>query len=263
MKLALLIAALLLAAMPAGAAPHRVVSLNLCSDELALLLARPGQLVGVSRLGADPLESVLATRARGLPVNRGRVTDVVGLQPDLVLTSGGDPNAAATARRLGMAVVELPQPRTLTDVQVNVRVVAAALGRRAAGEALLATIAGQLGTPPPASPALLVSGGGLTIAATGLAAQWLRHAGLVQQDVPRGAVSLERLLARPPAVLLVARYRAGQVSTNQSWLGHPALTALPATTRRLATDGRPWTCLGPTLAPEIARLRAVLAGREP
>lgn len=253
-----LLVSVLLAA-PAVAAPARVASLNLCSDELALLLAAPGQLVSVSRLGADPDETVLAGRARGLALNRGRVTDVVSLSPDLVITSGGDPNAAATAKRLGLKVLELPQPQTLAEVRANVRAVATALGRPAAGEAAIAQMDQALAAPVGATPALLVSGGGLTIAADGLAADWLRHAGLVQQRVPRGQLSLERLLGNPPQVLVVTAYRSGQTSLNQAWLQHPAFGALPASVRRLESDGRPWTCLGPTLAPEIARLRAAVA----
>jgi iron complex transport system substrate-binding protein len=244
---------------PALAAPMRVASLNLCSDELALLLAAPGQLVSVSRLGADGNETVLAGRARGLAVNRGRVTDVVGLSPDLVITSGGDPNAAATAKRLGLRVLELPQPETLADVRANVRRVAAALGRSAAGEAEIARMDAALAGAPAATPALLISGGGLTVAADGLAAEWLRHAGLAQQRVPRGQLSLERLLTDPPKLLVVTQYRSNQTSLNQAWLQHPVLAALPTSVRRVESDGRGWTCLGPTLAPEIARLRA-LAG---
>jgi iron complex transport system substrate-binding protein len=249
----------LLLAGPALAAPVRVASLNLCSDELALLLAAPGQLVSVSRLGADPDENVLAGRATGLFANRGRVTDVVGLSPDLVITSGGDPNAAATAKRLGLPVLELPQPQTLAEVRSNVRTVAAALGRQAAGEAVIMRMDAALTGPRSSAPALLVSGGGLTVAADGLAAEWLRHAGLVQQSVPSGQLSLERLLGDPPQVLVVTQYRANQTSLNQAWLAHPALGALPPGVRRIESDGRGWTCLGPTLAPEIARLRATVA----
>lgn len=244
---------------PALAVPKRVASLNLCSDELALLLAAPGQLVSVSRLGADVHETALARRAQGLAVNRGRVTDVVGLSPDLVITSGGDPNAAATAKRLGLAVLELPQPETLADVRANVRTVAAALGRPQAGEAVIGRMDTALAGLVQATPALLVSGGGLTVAADGLAAEWLRHAGLVQQQVPRGQLSLERLLADPPKVMVVTQYRSGQTSLNQAWLEHPALASLPNNVRKIESDGRPWTCLGPTLAPEIARLRAQVA----
>jgi iron complex transport system substrate-binding protein len=255
-----LAALVLMLAAPLAAAPVRVASLNLCSDELALRLAAPGQMISISRLGADPDESVVAGRATGLPTNRGRVTDVIGLAPDLVLTSGGDPNAAAAARRLGIAALELPQPQTIDDVRANVRRTARALGRVAAGEALIAEIDTAIGVSPRhGTPALLVGGGGLTIAASGLAAQWLAYAGLIQQDVPRGAISLERLLSNPPQTLVIARYRSGQVSGNQNWLAHPALAALPARVRRIETDGRAWTCLGPALAREIARLRSVVA----
>ena len=248
----------MLVAAPALAAPTRVASLNLCSDELALLLAAPGQLVSVSRLGADPDESVLAGRAKGLYANRGRVTDVVALAPDLVITSGGDPNAAATARRLSLPVLDLPQPWTLEDVRANVRAVAKALGREAAGAALIAQMDRDLATTGPGTAALLVSGGGLTIAPDGLSAAFLRHSGLIQQNVPRGMLSLERLLANPPKVLVITDYRSGQASLNQAWLEHPALRALK-NVRMVHSDGRPWNCLGPSLAPEIARLRAAVA----
>lgn len=249
---------LLLLAASAAAAPQRVASLNLCSDELALRLAAPGQLISVSRLGADPNESTLADRAKGLATNTGRVTDIITLAPDLVLTSRGDPSAAAVAQRLGIATVELSEPQTLADVRANIRRVAVALGRRAAGEALVTEMDAALVPTARLRPALMVSGGGLTIAPDGLAAHWLAFAGLAQQRVPRGQLNLEQLLANPPQILLLTRYRSQQVSTNQRWLQHPAFAALPASTRRITTDGRAWTCLGPGLAREIARLRGVV-----
>ncbi len=253
-----LAALLLLLTAPAAARPLRVASLNLCSDELALRLAAPGQLVSVSRLGADPDETLLAERARGLATNNGRVTDIITLAPDLVLSSRGDPNAAAMARRLGIRSVEIAEPHSFADVRANIHSVAAALGRRAAGVALVAEMDAALAVPVRPRPAVMVSGAGLTIAPDGLAAQWLAHAGLQQQPVPRGQLALERLLADPPQILVLTRYRPQQVSANQRWLQHPALAALPASTRRISTDGRAWTCLGPALASEIARLRRVV-----
>lgn len=260
--------ALLLALPPAGAVavPPRVATLDLCADELALMLAAPGQLVSVSRLGADPRETTLAARARGLPVNRGRVTDVAALAPELVLAVGGDPAGRAAAARLGMRVLTLPWPATLAEVRANTRAAASAIGRAAAGEAAVAAMDAALG-PPPATvrPALLVGGGGVTPAADGLAAAWLRRAGLAQQAVPKGQLALERLLASPPDVLVTSRYHAGETSRHQAWLAHPAFIRLPATVRRATTDGRPWTCMGPPLAAEVARLRRsvppLLAGK--
>jgi iron complex transport system substrate-binding protein len=45
----------LAAATPLRAeAPGRVVSMNLCTDQLALMLAREGQLISVSDIARDP-----------------------------------------------------------------------------------------------------------------------------------------------------------------------------------------------------------------
>jgi iron complex transport system substrate-binding protein len=249
--------ALLLWSGCAVAAPVRVASLNLCTDELALLLAAPGQLVSVSRLGADPRETTLSRRARGLATNNGNVTDVVALAPDLVLTSGGARGGDVVARRLGIAALVVPPPQTLDDVRANIRTVAAALGRPAQGAALIAEIDRVLAVPaPPPRRALLVEGGGVAVGANGLAADWLRHAGLIQQEVPHGQISLEALLAAPPQVLVTTNYHPGESSINAAWLTHPAFARLPRSVQRLTTDGRAWTCLGPPLAAEIARLQA-------
>ena len=87
----------------ASAAALRVASLNLCSDEYALLLARPGEVVSVTRLSHDPQESVLEPRARGLASNRGRIEDVLAValpllnaKPEVApLVTGVESSAAA------------------------------------------------------------------------------------------------------------------------------------------------------------------------
>ena len=255
-----LAAAALMWSGTAVAAPTRVVSLNLCTDELVLLLAAPGQLASVSFLGADGNETALAPRSRGLPTNNGRLDSVVALAPDLVFTGGSsDRYAHELAERLKLRVVDVPPPQSIADIRRNIASVAAALGRDATGAALIAQFDADLGSAPIATrSALLLGGGGTTAGADGVGAQLLRHAGLVQQDVPAGQVSLERLLAEPPQVIVQTQYRSSQTSLGQSWLQHPALKALPATTRTITVDGRPWTCMGPLVAPEIARLRAQL-----
>ena len=249
-----------LIASPAGAAPQRVASLNLCTDELALLIAAPGQLASVTFLGADRRETPVAVRAAGVHRNNGRMESVAGLAPDLVLTGGGaNRYAAEMARRLGTRVVDVPPPTTLDELRRNIRTVASALGRQQRGEALIATMDARLGAIPHRQrPAVLLSGGGYTVRTDSLAAQVARHAGLAQQAYPDERVALERLIANPPEVIVVTRYRAGQASLHQMWLAHPALKRLPASTRIVEIDGRSWTCLGPMVAGDIASLRARL-----
>ena len=69
---ALLLAAVLAASLsPALAdAPGRVVSINLCTDQLAMMLAAPGQLVSVSHLASEVQSSSMVMA----PFNPNRKT---------------------------------------------------------------------------------------------------------------------------------------------------------------------------------------------
>jgi iron complex transport system substrate-binding protein len=102
-----------------------------------------------------------------------------------------------------------------------------------------------------------MGGGGRSVAATGLAAEWMRLAGLKQRALPGERISLEQLLTQPPSLLLRSDYRAGQHSAQQNWLTHPL--ARGARSRTVATDGRRWTCMGPSLIDEVLRLRRATA----
>jgi iron complex transport system substrate-binding protein len=241
----------------AEAAPRRVASLNLCTDELLLMLGDPGQIVSVTHLAQQPAETRLWRDARRYRRNDGSLVSVAGLRPDLVLTMGGGArDRGRIATRLGIRVLDLPYPQSLADIEQAVRTVSAALGRAPAGAALIARIDRLKATrPASAADTIWLGGGGRTVAAAGLAAQWMALAGLRQRAVRGDRVSLEQLLVRPPSVLLRSDYRSGQYSSEQRWLSHP-LARRAQGARNVATDGRPWTCMGPALIAEIERLRS-------
>jgi iron complex transport system substrate-binding protein len=243
-------------AVGASATPTRIVSLNLCTDEYLLLTARSGQIASISRLGADPHESPLAVRARGLATNNGQLGDVIGATPDLVLTMGAGPQDKALAARLGMRLIPLPYPQSPAEVARQVEQVAALVGNPSTGVAFAREVQALADTAPARSTrALMIGGGGLAPAMGGLAAGWLRLAGLQQRQ--SGPVAMETLLADPPPVLVMNQYRPGQFSQPQAWTSHPALARL--TSRRVATDGRAFLCGGAAMPAEIRRLRAALA----
>jgi iron complex transport system substrate-binding protein len=240
----------------ADAAPRRVVSLNLCTDELLLMLGDPRQIVSVTHLAQQPAETRLWREARRYRRNDGSLVSVAGLKPDLVLTMGGGArDRERIARRLGIEVLDLPYPQSIADIEQSIRSVSTALGRPGAGRAALAQIQ-QLKRSRPARAAdtIWLGGGGRTVAAGGLAAQWMGLAGFRQRAMAGDRVSLEQLLLRPPAVILRSDYRQGQYSGEQRWLSHPLARRVRGA-RTIATDGRAWTCMGPLLAGEIGRLR--------
>jgi iron complex transport system substrate-binding protein len=247
--------------MPASAfllgisAAARVASLNLCTDEYLLLLARPQQVVSVSYLSQDPLEFPLWRLARGYKGNRGSIEDVITLKPSLILTMGGGGRATGLiASRLQIRALDLPYATSLAEVEHNLRTVAAALGDKRRAEPWVARIE-QLrrSAPAAARDTIWISGHGDTLAPASLGAQWLRLAGLQQRPLPGGQATLETLLTRPPKVLIRSDYRSGQMSGGTRWADHPIVRRAGA--RQLITDGRPWTCMGPLMISEIERLR--------
>ena len=237
----------------------RIASLNLCSDEYLLLLARPGEVASVSRLAQDPAESALAPLARRVPGNRGRIEDVVALRPDVVLTmgGGGGRSSGAIARALGMRVVDLPQPTSLDGVTANLRAVAGALGDPHRADPLTAKLARLRATSPRIGvDSIYLGHGGMSQSPGSLGAQWMRTAGLQQRALSGGKASLETLVTKPSKLLLTSNYRANQMSQGQRWLTHPLLSRTPS--RRDTTDGRLWTCAGPLMIAEVERLRRML-----
>ena len=249
--------------MPASAlltgvslASLRVASLNLCTDELLLALAAPEQIVSVTHLAHKPQETTLWREARRYRLNDGSLLSVVGDKPDVVLTMGGGArDRARIAKRLGIRILDLPFPQRLADVEFQIRTVADALGRRPAGMRWLARLnALERSQPHRQFDTIWLGGGGRSVQATGLAADWMRLAGFRQRRLNGDRVSLEQLLVRPPAVLLRSDYRSGEYSGSQRWLMHP-LAKATGRSRTIPTDGRAWTCMGPPMVEEVVRLR--------
>ena len=244
------------ASLLAASAALRAASLDLCSDEYLLLLARPAEIASLSRVAHDPADSLLWRRARGIPANRGRIEDLIGTRATLLVTVGGGAKSSGSiARKLGLKTLALPYPAAILDVEANMVRVARALGDERRADDWRDELARLRGSPALASESIFLSSGGQSVGNTSLSAQWMRLAGFEQRLLPGGRATVELLLTRPPARLLRSDYRRTQVSLGQRWLDHPAVRRL--VNRTTVTDGRPWTCAGPAMLGEIVRLRAL------
>lgn len=247
---------LVFASLLAASGAVRVASLNLCTDEYLLLLARPGEIVSVSRLAQDPADSSLWRRARRYPANRNSLESVLGQRPTLILSMGGSGRAtSAIAGRLGIRMIDLPYPTSVAGVEGAMLRVAAALGDPGRARGWRQRLDRLRANRPPLRDAIFLTDGGNSIAADGLGAQWMRLVGLKQRTLPGGRATLEMLAMRPPEVLLRSTYRREQPSLGQRWLDHPLVKRL--STRWIVTDGRPWTCAGPLMIDEVERLRSL------
>jgi iron complex transport system substrate-binding protein len=249
---------------PEGA-PERVVSINICTDQLAMLLAAPGQLVSVSYLARDVRSSVMAGEAAAIPVNRGRAEEIYLLDPDLVL--GGTfstPGTVSMLRRLGLRVELLPPAESFDDILMHIREVGRLLGQPDRAEALASGVAARLAAldPPPADrPRLALYGANGATSASGLSAEIVDRAGFsnVAADLdlpPTGWLALERLVLADPDLVLTSRRFPG-ASEAEAILDHPALAALTGESDGQALRDADWVCGLPQTLDAVERLVAL------
>lgn len=268
-RAALTLVAALILGTPAAAQPQRVVSMNLCTDQLALMLAAPGQLISVSYLAHDPNSSPMVAEAAGYPANRGLAEDIVLLRPDLVLAGRYSTVATvALLQRLGVPVVRFEPEDSLDDVVASLRHMGAVLGREAAAEGVVAQfqadrarLAGRVAALPRERAALWYARG-FTGRRTSLAGDILHAAGLdniaEELGLTRGGMlALETLLLAAPDHVVRGRRWPGH-SQAQALLEHPALRGLPAQARATTMADRDWVCGTPRV---LAAVTALLDAR--
>src|SRR5690606_12598919 len=132
------------------ASPRRVVSMNLCTDQMAMLVAAPGQLFSVSHLAADPTSSVLASQAAHYAVNHGQAEEIFLMQPDLVLAGTYTDKATVDLlKSLGIQVEEFAPESSFDDIRDNLRRMGNLLGQRQRGEELVADLDRRLAAVSP------------------------------------------------------------------------------------------------------------------
>lgn len=264
------LATLLAAAAPAATAasrPQRVVSLDLCTDQLLLELAPRQHIAAVTHLAGDASVSAIPDLARGIAITHGAAEDVLRYDPDLILA--GPFGVAATIdllRRLQRHVVVVPLAQDLDGVRRSVRVVAEALAEEARGAALLADferrLAAVASTPDAAAPSAvvyqvggIVSGPG-SLADAVLTAAGFRNLARDYRLARNGRLPLELLLAQPPDLLLLAS-RSGEYRTPAADnLRHPALIRFSRQHAALELPWQLWLCGTPHVAEAIERLAA-------
>ncbi len=251
------------------AAPRRVVSFNICADQLVVALADPGQVAGLSPYAADPTLSAVAEEARAFRRIAWHAESTIPLDPDLVLV--GPRDRSATQRllsALGFRVVEVDFVSTIAAARAQIAQVAALLGHPERGAALVARLDEArrrlAAVPKPkASTALLVERGGYTEGPASLAAGLIAEAGLrPPAGAPAGMggyVSLESLIVMRPDLLVLHSLVEEPHDQGSVYLTHPALKALYPPSRRIVLPGRYTLCGGPGLVAGLDHLADALA----
>jgi iron complex transport system substrate-binding protein len=208
MRRALLALVAALATAGGAHAAPRIVSLDQCADQYVLALAPRDVIVGLSKraLNAD---SYLRAEATGLPQQRATLEAILGTRATIAVTNwAGDIRLPGALAARGVTVVQIDEADDFAGVSADVRKIAAALDRRAAGEALIAQMQAKLDRSRGAwggARALYLTTGGFTAGSQTLVGAMMAAAGLVSASASAGyaPVPLESLVLHPPTALVL------------------------------------------------------------
>jgi ABC-type Fe3+-hydroxamate transport system, periplasmic component len=262
LTVALALAGAAVFAEEAGAPPERVVSVNLCTDQLAMMIAAPGQLVSITEYARDPEASVMIEEAQAYPVNHGQAEEIYLMDPDLVVA--GQYTARATVsmlRRLGIEVIEFAPANSLADVSANMLKMGEALGRQDVAQAMAEDFVRRLAEISPTQirrpTAATYAANGYSAGTESLSGEIIEAAGFhtlaSELGLPYGGfLPLEALIMADPDLVIFGRDQPGQARAEEV-LSHPALTRL--TGGHMALQDRDWICGLPAVIGAVERLR--------
>lgn len=248
--------------------PQRVMSINMCTDALAVELLPPSRIASLTYLSRESNNSFYWPRALHLPVNYGTAEEVLIAKPDLVLSGTyTTPATRELLKQMHIPLLEVPPARNFAEISAITRQVSQKLGVPEKGALILQqmdkTIAGlSITAPRPAIrvaawgeggrvpdkdslfDAVLTAAGGINIAAS---VPGLRSAGF----------DLEQVLVARPQVLAYGRNEANAPALHTGDSENPLIARLYPH-QRITYPETLYSCGTPALALAARALREKL-----
>ena len=259
----------------AGGAPAfaaglpRIVSMNVCTDQLLLPLADPAQILGLSRFARDAWQSWAAEQARRYPVLSGGAEDVLVLKPDVVVASSFDKRSTRELLKTqGLRLAEFAVPRNLDEVKAQIRQMGEITGHPDRAAAEVAKLDAAMARARQAvvekhTSVLPLSRRGWVSGRDSLVSSLLTETGLFNAADALGIgsggfASLEAIVQAKPDFLLVSEEGDRAQDEGRAFLLHPALEKFYPASKRIVLPERLTVCGGVMLAEALDVLVAEL-----
>jgi iron complex transport system substrate-binding protein len=247
----------------------RIVSMNVCTDQLLITLADPSQIVGLSRYSRDAWQSWAADNARHYPILSGGAEDVLVLRPDIVVASLFDKRSTRELLKAkGLHLAEFAVPRNLDEVKTQMREMGEITGHadRAAAEIekLDAAITrARVAVADKRYSVLPLSRRGWVSGSDSLVSSLLAETGLFNAAGDLGVAfggyaSLEAIVNLKPDFILVSEAGDRAEDDGRAFLLHPALERFYPPQKRIVIPERLTVCGGAMLAEALDVLIAEL-----
>ena len=241
--------------------PQRIVSMNLCTDELLMRIVDPSRIASITYLSQQPINAPLGLDAIAskLKVNHGLAEEVLMQDPDLILAGRfTSTTAVSLLRRIGYKVVIFDPENTLDDMRANIRKLGEAVGESTRAEQIINDFDAKLAAlqkqiPPGEKPVFADIGVNNFIAGENTLYTHVVNAGgyrtLGQALGFEGFrnVPLEEVLSTEPALISTATPWTSPPSMSTMALRHPALRAMVENTPQVTIPERYTTCGAPSV----------------
>lgn len=206
------------ASITVSAAPQRIASQTLGTDEILLAICDPKRVVAFSNLALDPKYSnvVAEARATNSPAV-GNAEDILRLKPDLIfVASYSRAEIVEQLQAAGAPAFHFANFDRIEDVRTNIRSVGYVIGEDERAAQLIQKMDEELArirarTPPgERRPRVMSYGGsGYTAGANTLFDDIIRHAGAINVSVENDIdgfrkISAEQVLAWQPDYIVIA-----------------------------------------------------------
>lgn len=247
--------AVLFATSAAAETPKRVVSMNVCTDQLAMLLAGPEQLISVSHLATDPRSSAMTDEAQRYKLNHGLAEEISLMTPDLVLAGTFTTSATVSMlQRLGFRVERFGSETSFDDVRENILRMGALLGQdqraREMAERLDQGLRDLKATAVPALTVATYESNSYTTGKGSLAEAVIEAAGLTNLGSKAGVVGagrlpLEVLVLSMPEIISSDTPVYNAPALAQENFVHPAYRVVAERAQGATVPSPNWICGGP------------------
>lgn len=247
------------------AKPARIVSLNMCTDDLLLRLADPARIASVTWLSRGQGGSNVSDIAARVAINHGLAEEIIPLDPDLIIAGTFTTRTAvALLKRTKIPLVEFGIPRSIDQVREHIRETARLIGESERGELIVRQMDERLAATKPlagARPrAIVLNPNGATVGPGTLVDEIMTRAGLDNVAAALridsyGLLTLETIVSNAIDVLIVSSARDGPPALATEILRHPVIERLSDRVRIVSMPARLWNCGTPAVTEAVELLR--------
>jgi iron complex transport system substrate-binding protein len=240
--------------------PQRIVSTNLCTDQLLLMLVAKERIASLTKLARLPEYSYMWEKAQSIPTNSGLAEEIIPLRPDLILTTEFSPGKATSIlqnAKLHVEILELPD--SFAGVEILISKLGKLVGEAETAAALITSMRRDIESVEDhisnlhlaeRPKALIYSPNGHTAGSNTFKNTIVTTAGYDNIATELGIVyysnlSVEQVLLSQPELVIVSDSGYNNDSLAHRYTDHPALLKWQGNNGMLAIPDNQWLCVGP------------------